>query len=134
MDFSKSDIVKLRTQELANQTTAIRDIAQGAVGEPGADTRGVTAARITALNAAITTYTAVMNTPRGQIVNRGALLKEVETDTAALLALVNDMDDLVAQFDGTEDGLRFIDAWRRARIIVDVGGGQAPPPPPAPTP
>ena len=73
----------------------------------------------------------MMNTPRGQIVNRGALLKEVETDTAALLDLVSDMDDLVAQFDGTEDGLRFIDAWRRARIIVDVGGGQSPPPPPA---
>ena len=76
-------------------------------------------------------FTAMMNTPRGQIVNRGALLKEVETDTAALLDLVSDMDDLVAQFDGTEDGLRFIDAWRRARIIVDVGGGQSPPPPPA---
>ncbi len=102
------------------------------IADPGADTRGVTAARITALNAAITAYTAVMNTPRGQIVNRGALLKEVETDTAALLALVNDMDDLVAQFDGTEDGLRFIDAWRRARIIVDVCGGQAALAPPAP--
>lgn len=109
------------------------------IAEPGAAARGVTAARITALSAAITAYTAVitaytavMNTPRGQIVNRGALLKEVETDTAALLALVGNMDDLVAQFDSTDDGLRFIDAWRRARIIVDVGGGQAAPVPPAP--
>lgn len=65
----------------------------------------------------------VMNAPRGQIVNRSALLKEVETDTAALVEFVNDMDDLVLQFDTTPTGHRFMEAWKRARIIVDVGGG-----------
>ena len=65
--------------------------------------------------------------------NRSALLREVETDTAALVASVSDMDDLAVQFDGTEDGRRFIEAWKRARIIVDSGtgrsGGDAPPAP-----
>ena len=45
-----------------------------------------------------------------------------------------DMDDLVLQFDGTDAGKRFIEAWKRARIIVDSGGGHSgtPPAPPKP--
>ena len=79
-----------------------------------------------------------MSTPRGQIVNRGALLKEVETDVAALLERVSDLDDLAAQFDGGDPAKRFIEAWKRARIIVDTGGGHGnggtPPTPPTPPP
>ncbi len=55
---------------------------------------------------------------------------------AALVQLVTDMDDLVIQFDGKDAGLRFIEAWKRARIIVDSGGGHGngdtPPAPPKP--
>jgi len=40
------------------------------------------------------------------------------------------------QFDGTDAGKRFIEAWKRARIIVDTGGGHStggtPPTPPTP--
>lgn len=124
VDYTRTEIVKLRTQELVNQSTAIRDLAQAAIVEPDAAKRGLTAAKVSALSAAITAYTAVMNAPRGQIVNRSALGKEIDTDTAALLELVSDMDDLVIQFDTTDLGQRFIEAWKRARIIVDVGGGQ----------
>lgn len=133
VNYTSSEIVKLRTQELVNQTSAIRDIAQAAVAAPDAAKRGLTAGKVAALSAAITAYTAVMNSPRGQIVNRSALGKEIDTDTAALLELVSDMDDLVIQFDHTDLGQRFIEAWRRARIIVDAGGGQGngkPTPPP----
>jgi hypothetical protein len=60
----------------------------------------------------------------------------VETDTAALVQLATDMDDLTLQFDGTDAGKRFIEAWKRARIIVDTGGGHGnggtPPTPPTP--
>jgi hypothetical protein len=119
-----------------NKTTAIRDLGTAAVSEAGAAGRGVTAARVAALTAAITGFSNVMSTPRGQIVNRSALLKEVETDVAALLEKVSDMDDLVVQFDGSEPGKRFIEAWKRARIIVDSGGGggTSPTPPTPPTP
>jgi hypothetical protein len=137
VDVSKSEIMKLRTQDLVNRTTAIRDLGTVAVGEAGAADRGVTAARVAALTAGITAFSNVMNLPRGQIVNRSALLKEVETDTAALVESVSDMDDMVLQFDGTEAGKRFVEAWKRARIIVDTGGGHAPTPPtppPAPHP
>ena len=134
VDVSKSEIVKLRTQELVNKTTAIRDLAAAAVSEPNADKRGVTAARVAALTAALTAFSSVMSLPRGEIVNRGALLKEVETDVATLLERVSDQDDLVLQFAGTDAGDRFVEAWKRARIIVDTGGGHSATPTPAPTP
>ena len=55
------------------------------MSEAGAAGRGVTAARVATLTAAITGYSNVMSTPSGQIVNRRPLLKEVETDVASLL-------------------------------------------------
>ena len=136
VDVTKSEIVQLRQQDLLDKTTAIRDLASATVADPGATGRGVTAARITILTNAINAFTAVMNLPRGQIVNRSTLLKEVDTDTADLLEQVADMDDLVLQFDGTDAGKRYIEAWKRARIIVDTGGGHSngntPTPAPAP--
>ena len=136
VDVTKSEIVQLRQQNLLDKTTAIRDLANATVAEPGAAGRGVTAARITTLTNALNAFTAVMNLPRGQIVNRSTLLKEVDTDTADLLEQVADLDDLVQQFDSTDAGKRFIEAWKRARIIVDTGGGHSnggtPPTPPTP--
>ncbi len=137
VNMRKSAIVKLKMQDLVTTTTAIREIGAAAVNETGAAGRGVTAARVATLTAAITAFSKVMNTPRGQIVNQGTLLREVETDTAALVEFVTDMDDLAVQFEGTEAGRRFTEAWKRARIIVDTGGGHgngdsAPTPPPTP--
>ena len=63
--------------------------------------------------------------PRGQIVNRSTLIKEVETDAASLLDQLSDLDDLILQFDGTDAGKRFIEAWKRARTIVDAGHGHS---------
>jgi len=45
VDVSKSEIVKLRNQELVNKATAIRDLGLVAAGESGAAGRGVTVAR-----------------------------------------------------------------------------------------
>jgi hypothetical protein len=136
VDVNKSEIVRLRTQELVDKATAIRDIGNAVVSESGAAERGVTADRVAALTAAIAAFSKVMNSPRGQIANRGALLREVETDIAALVGQVSDMDDLVLQFDSGDAGNRFKEAWRRARIIVDIGGGHSgtSPTPPTPTP
>ena len=44
------------------------------------------------------------------------------------------MDDLALQFDGTDAAKRFIEAWKRARNIVDTGGGHSGTPPTPPTP
>jgi hypothetical protein len=134
VDVTKSEIVQLRQQDLLDKTTAIRDLGTATQAEPNAADRGVTAVRIATLTAAINAFTKVMNLPRGQIVNRSTLLKEVDTDTADLLEQVADLDDLVQQFDGTDAGKRFIEAWKRARIIVDSGGGHSTAPTPTPTP
>ncbi|HZL77240.1 MAG TPA: hypothetical protein VFC17_00120 [Candidatus Limnocylindrales bacterium] len=134
VDVTKSEIVQLRQQDLLDQTTAIRDLATATQSETGAAGRGVNAARIATLTGAITLFTTRMNDPRGQIVNRSTLLKEVDTDTAGLMQQVADLDDLVLQFDGTDAGKRFIEAWKRARIIVDTGGGHSGTPPTPPTP
>ena len=122
VDVSKSELVQLRNQDLVSRTTEIRDLANAAQAQPGAAGRGVTAARVAALTAAITDFSAVMSSPRGHIVNRSTLLKEVETDTAGLLEQAAALDDLALQFDSTETGRRFIEAWKRARIILDATG------------
>ena len=75
-----------------------------------------------------------MSSPRGQIVNRSTLLKEVETDAADLLDQLSDLDDLVLQFDGTDAGQRFMAAWKHARSIYDAGHGPGQDTPPTPTP
>ncbi len=134
VDFTKTDIVKLRNQDLLDQTTAIRDLAAAAQAEPDAAGRGVTAARLATLTAALAAFKGLMSSPRGQIVNRSTLKKEVETDVAALVSAVTDMDDLVMQFDGTPAGQRFIAAWKQARMIVNTGGGHSSTPTPTPAP
>ena len=135
VNFTKSQIVKLRDLVLIDQATAIRDLGAVAVSEPGALGRGITPDLLASLTTAIEAFKTLLNHPRGQIVNRSTLLKEVETDTAALLDDLRDLDDLVLQFDGTETGKHFIQAWEKARIIVDAGHGPGTPPaPPAPTP
>ncbi len=123
VDFSKSEIVKLRDRDLIDQATAIRDLAAAAATEAGAAGRGVTAARVAILTAAITAFENLLNHPRGQIVNRSTLLKEVETDTAALLDDLRDLDNLVLQLAGSEARARFLQAWKKARIIIDAGHG-----------
>ena len=134
VDVTKTEIVELRNQDLIAKTTEIRDLALAAQAEPGAAGRGVTAARTAVLTGAIASFSGLMSAPRGQIVNRSTLLKEVETDVASVVEQVRDLDDLGLQFDGTELGRRFIEAWKRARIIVDTGGGHAATPEPTPTP
>jgi hypothetical protein len=136
VNLTKTDIVKLRKQALVDQSTALLTLANAAVTDPNAAGRGVTPARIATLTAAGAAFAKVMSLPRGEVVNKSALLREVETDVAALVQQVTDMDDLAIQFDGTDAGKRFSEAWKRARIIVDSGGGHGnggtPPTPPTP--
>jgi hypothetical protein len=134
VDLAKRDLVRLTGQELVAKATEIRDFGTAAQSETGAAGRGVTAARVGAVTAAIAAYTPLMSSPRGQIVNRSTLLKEVETDAADLLDQLSDLDDLVLQFDGTDAGQRFMAAWKHARSIVDAGHGPGQDTPPTPTP
>ena len=133
VDFSKSEIVRVRKQELVHRATGIRDIGASVVAESGAEELGITTQRVDSLSRAIVAFTEIMNAPRGNVVSRGTLLREIETDVAALLHVLDDLDGLVLQFRSTAAGRRFYEAWRRARIIVDVGGGGSDERPQSPT-
>jgi hypothetical protein len=141
VDIVKSDLVRLRHQALAARTTEIRDLANTVAALPAAIARGVTAAKVTALTTAIETFEGLRNAPRGAASNRAALRRELTTDIGTLMTSIRSLDDLVMQFPG-EDGERFADAWKQARIIVDLGHGPGddeeedptPTPPTPPTP
>jgi len=131
VDFSRSQIVELRHQTLVSTATLIRDLAQTASAQPGAAGRGVSTARVTILTNAITTFSTLLNAPRGQIANRASLIRELETRVAGLMNLIAALDDLVLQFDTTPAGRAFIAAWKQARMIVDGGHGPGEDEPPA---
>ena len=122
VEISRSELIKLRNEDLVNRATAIRDLAAAVVGETGADNRGITAERVEAQSRALDAFREASPGPRGQIANRGAILREVEVAMAGLMQTLDDLDDLILQFGDTAAGRRFIDAWRRARTLVDPGG------------
>lgn len=113
-------IVRLRENDLVTKAESIRDLGQAVLAEyPDAPSNGVSTARVEALTGAIAAFKAAMILPRGKIVNRSTLLKEVDTDTAALMEQIDDLDDLALQFDSTPEGKHFIEAWKKARVIID---------------
>lgn len=130
VDIRLGELQKLRDQALVTRSTEIRDLAFAAVGQPGAQTRGITADRIATLSATIGTYDALLNRPRSAIADRTMHLRDLTTRVAGLMEEIRDLDDLVIQFDGTEAGRRFIAAWKQSRIIVDAGHGPAETPAP----
>jgi hypothetical protein len=137
VDVTITSIRRLRDEALVSKTTEIRDLGTAAAESPNAVGRGITAAKITALTAAITAFAGLRNSPRGQTVTRSSMLRELETRVADLMEAIRDLDDLVVQFEGTFPGRVFGDAWRQARQIVQAGHRfepEVPPTTPAPAP
>lgn len=132
VNVTKTAIRKLRDQALVDFTSQIRDLGTAALTDPTAADRGVTAARVSALNGAIVLFNNLKNQPRGNIVNRSTILREVETRVAGLREDMADLDDLALQFDGTATGRQFIEAWKQAGIILDAGHGPGYGQPPTP--
>lgn len=119
VDLTHTQIVQLRGNDLVAKAVFLRDIAQKAQSERNAVSCGVTKARIDALTRAMDSFHALLSQPRSRAITRSMLLRELETDTAALIEQLRDLDDLVLQFDGSAAGLRFIAAWEKARLIID---------------
>jgi hypothetical protein len=135
VDYKIGYYQKLRDQLLISAATDLITIGTAAAAEPGAADRGVTPALIAQLQTALNAFAGLDSAPRTGIVSRSALKKELEAKVADLMEQLEDLDDLVIQFDTTPAGLAFIAAWRKARIIVDGGHGPSTddPTPPAPT-
>ena len=133
VDVTITAIRRLRDEALVSKTTEIRDLGNVAAASPNAAGRGITAARITELTAAIAAFAALRNAPRGQTVTRSSMLRELETRVADLVDAIRDLDDLVVQFERTFPGRVFSDAWSQARQIVDSGHRFEPEVPPTAT-
>ncbi len=125
--LSRAEIGRLRDQKLLARATEIRDTSTATKDQIGVAGHGVTPERIAALTTTPDAFAAVMNVPRGQIVSRSTLARELETDIAALVESVRHLDDLVIQFDQTPAGEHLIEAWRRSRIVIDRGGSNGDP-------
>lgn len=94
---------------------------------------GVTAAKLTGLNAKITAYAASLSKPREAVATGSTATKQLAAEfTAADAALNDQMDSFIPQFADT--AAKFVDDYRSARIIVDSGIAKAKTPPPAPKP
>lgn len=131
VDVSRTEIVQMRENDLVTKATTIRDLGAATLVDPESAPNGINKERVEAVTKAIIEFKTALTQPRGQIVNRSTLLRELETDTASLLEQLRDLDDLVLQFDGRPNGDRFIEAWKKARVIVDRGhsvSGKAPAP------
>lgn len=134
VDVTKSGVVKLREQVLRTFALTVKGLATEAATHANAVKRGITAARIAELTAAIAEFDEQFGRPRQKLATRGVLRRNLETHVAGLMAAVEDLDDLVIQFSGTEAGDRFVGAWKNARKIVDAGHGpKADDPVPPPT-
>jgi hypothetical protein len=132
INLTRTDLVCLRENDLVPMAIVIRDIGAAAQAEPSAGDNGVSPANVGALTAAIDVFQTLIAVPRGRIVYRMTMLKEIETDIIALVALVRDLDDLVLQFHGSAAGRGFIEAWKNARTVVDRIG-EFPEPTPSPS-
>lgn len=125
VDFKLGHYQKLRDQFLITAATDLIAIGTTTKSEAGAEKRGVTPALIAELQAALDKFSSIDSAPRTGIVNRSTLLKDLDAKIAALMEQLEDLDDLVIQYDGTDAGRNFIAAWRQARLIVDSGSGPA---------
>lgn len=124
VDVTRTAIERLRDRALVAFGQRVVTLGTTAAAHPDAPRRKITPARVTALDGAVKAFEAAIDNPRGVIVNRSTLRRELKTDVAALMELLPDLDDLVLQFDETELARRFQSAWKQARIIVDAGHGR----------
>ena len=133
--FPKRALVRLRDQILITRCTEIRDLAMQARDESGAQGRGVTQAKITALTAAIALFDDLQRKPRTSIGSSATKRRELVTGVADLIEQLADLDDLVAQLEPTapsapsvtgrspEAVAAFIADWKRQRKVIDAGHG-----------
>jgi hypothetical protein len=133
VDFNQSDITSARDEDALANCQNIHDLANTNIASLGIF--GVTAARLTTLQTAITAFSGLMGKPR-QTIATGKTATQQLSDAfdAADLALDEELDNLIGQF--TPANAKFVSDYQNARTIVDTAASHASPnqPAPAPTP
>ena len=96
---------------------------------------GITAAKLTALQATIDGYKAIVTKPRDNIVAGATVTQQLSDEfDAADETLAEILDGLIGQFSATN--AKFVSDYNNARTIVDTSASHASPnqPTPPPTP
>jgi len=131
-DFTVSDLTGERDADAIKDCQNIHDLANTNIASLGS--YGITAAKLTALQAAIDGYKAIVTKPRDNIV-AGATVTQALSDEfdAADETLSEILDGLIVQFQATN--AKFVSDYNNARTIVDTSASHASPnqPTPAPT-
>jgi len=132
-DFNVSDLTGERDAEAIKDCQNIHDLANTNLASLAA--YGITAAKLTALQALIDAFKAIVSKPRDHIAT-GKTVTQILSDEfdAADETLSEILDGLIAQFQATN--AKFVSDYNNARIIVDTSASHASPtaPTPAPTP
>jgi hypothetical protein len=131
-DFSVSDLTGERDADAIKDCQNIHDLANTNIASLG--NYGVTAAKLTALQAAIDGFKAIVSKPRDNIVAGATVTQELnDAFDAADETLEEILDGLIVQFKDTN--AKFVSDYNNARTIVDASASHASPnqPTPAPT-
>lgn len=116
VNFSVSDLLRLKDGELAPRCQAIHDA--GITNLAALSDYGVTNDKLAELQTAITAYSVAVPKPRTAISNRSTLkanIKQMFKDADAIL--VERMDKLVEDY--AKDNSDFVLTYKSARVIVD---------------
>ena len=134
VDFSISTWRKLREESLVARARIVEKNLSDTLAD---DTAGLvdydlTAADLTALSGAITSYNDIIQNPQAAIANRKALTKAARPSFRDMSVIFGSLDKLVLRFRKTDAGRQFVDAYLASRIVRDLGTGPATPTPPTP--
>ena len=130
-DFTVSDLTGERDADAIKDCQNIHDLANTNIASLAA--YGITAAKLTALQANIDGFKAIVSKPRDNIV-AGATVTQALSDEfdAADETLSEILDGLIVQFQATN--AKFVSDYNNARTIVDTSASHASPNQPTPAP
>lgn len=128
VDFSMSDLMGGRDVQSAERCQNISAAANTNIANLAA--YGVTAAKLTALNAAIAAYNLLISKPRDTRAAGKTVTGNLQTEFDSADTDLGIMDDLLGQITVA----KFVSDYNNARTIVDAAASHASPTPPTPPP
>lgn len=146
VDLTPTDLHNARAVNLAGLGETVLELAEPlslppAPNQPAPGVKfGLTADRISALDAGWQRYRAAVGAPLSARSQRKTLTRQLPDDFREAEQEFAALDDLILQFDDDGGpGARFLESWFNARRVQDTGRRSArpappPPSPPAPTP
>ncbi|SRR5581483_4010412 len=130
-DFVLSDLTAGRDADAVKDCQNIHDLANTNIA--GLGNYGVTAAKLTALQAAIDAFSAIVSKPRDNIAAGKTVTQQLSDEfDAADETLEEGLDRLIGQFQNAN--AKFVSDYNNARTIVDASASHASPNQPAPAP